>query len=144
MITALGDLWSVKPPDWICITTNGFVKMNGEAVMGRGCARQAAQRYPRLPRHLGADIIALGNHLYSYPQWHLYTFPVKHNWWEKASLQLIAQSVEELREEVEATPGVRNIYIPRPGCGNGQLQWEDVRPLLAKLPDRYVVITNEA
>jgi len=28
------------PCDVICITTNGFVKRNGEAVMGRGCAVQ--------------------------------------------------------------------------------------------------------
>ena len=28
-----------KPKTLVCITTNGFVKNNGEAVMGAGCAK---------------------------------------------------------------------------------------------------------
>ena len=36
-----GDLFT-QEADTICITTNGFVKANGECVMGRGCAKQLA------------------------------------------------------------------------------------------------------
>lgn len=37
----------------------------------------------------------------------------------------------------------RYILLPRPGCGNGSLNWErDVRPVLAPvLDDRFSVIT---
>ena len=42
--------------DVLCITTNGFVKRNGEAVMGRGCAKQAAELWPWLPTTLGRAI----------------------------------------------------------------------------------------
>lgn len=38
---------SVKP-DAIVITVNGFVKRDGLSVMGRGCAKQAADRWPWL------------------------------------------------------------------------------------------------
>ena len=45
----------------ICITTNGFTKSNGEAVMGRGIAKQMADRYPYLPKLLGNAIRDNGN-----------------------------------------------------------------------------------
>ena len=34
-----GDLWDYyrRPMHTICITTNGTIKKNGKAVMGRGC-----------------------------------------------------------------------------------------------------------
>ena len=37
-------------------------------------------------------------------------------------------------------PGA-TIVIPRPGCGNGRLDWPVVRPLLESLPDTVTVIT---
>lgn len=36
----VGNMWAI-PADAYCITTNGFVKKNGEAVMGAGCAKEA-------------------------------------------------------------------------------------------------------
>jgi hypothetical protein len=47
--------------DAICITTNGVVKQNGHAVMGAGVARQAASRWPSIPKTLGAKINFNGN-----------------------------------------------------------------------------------
>jgi hypothetical protein len=42
-----GDVWPLAAevkPDTVAITTNGFVKRNGQAVMGKGCALEAARR----------------------------------------------------------------------------------------------------
>jgi len=137
-----GNLWDyANDPKYIlCITTNGFVKKNGEAVMGRGCALEAAQRYPDFPRALGAVITIDGNK----PSWFYFgpdlggreiiTFPVKHNWWEKADLELIKNSTEWLNKE--ATTYKHNIFVlPKPGCGNGQLSWSEVEPIVSVLPD---------
>jgi len=33
------------------------------------------------------------------------------------------------------------IFLPRPGCGAGELEWKDVKPLLEVLPDKYFVCT---
>ncbi len=44
----------------ICITTNGFVKANGEAVMGRGCARMAQKLWPGIQGVLGKQLAADG------------------------------------------------------------------------------------
>jgi hypothetical protein len=54
-----GDLWQLADfghADAVCITTNGYVRRDGHAVMGRGCALQAAKRWPLLPKVLG-DIL---------------------------------------------------------------------------------------
>jgi hypothetical protein len=74
---------------YLCITTNGFVKSNGEAVMGRGIAKEAANRFSMLPKLLGDTLRTRGNnvHLFTlleynhqldmYLEFLLITFPVK-------------------------------------------------------------------
>jgi len=55
----IADLW--KQNKIVCVTTNGFVKKNYEAVMGRGNALAMAQTVPELPKLLGNFIIKYGN-----------------------------------------------------------------------------------
>lgn len=56
------NLWKyIGKANAICITTNGFTKRNGQAVMGRGCATQALKRYPGLDEKLGYMIQQHGN-----------------------------------------------------------------------------------
>lgn len=65
MKEATGDLWTF-PADWRVITTNGFVKKNGECVMGRGCAKEATLRYPRIAKELGNFITLYGNKVWKW------------------------------------------------------------------------------
>ena len=132
-----GNMWDV-PADAYVITTNGYVRKDGAAVMGRGCALEAKNRWRGLEYQLGSKIISGGNHVYVFPMdvAFLITMPVKHNWWEKADLNLIERSVKELVAEVG---NVVTVVMPRPGCGNGQLHWEQVAPLLAHLDDRFII-----
>ena len=60
MIECKGDMFQADM-DALVITTNGYVKANGEAVMGRGCALTAQQMFPDLPELLGSKIINYGN-----------------------------------------------------------------------------------
>jgi len=140
----IGDIWDYhEKGHWIVITTNGNVKTNGEAVMGKGIALQAKQRYPELPRELGEQIRESGNCLHCDSKRGLLLFPTKHDWWEKSDLKLIETSTMELVDLFDnlisdyPTP----IYLVRPGCSNGQLDWKDVKPLLETyLDDRFVVV----
>lgn len=49
--------------DALVITTNGFVKANGEAVMGRGIAKQIADLMPEIPKKLGGMLHLFGNNV---------------------------------------------------------------------------------
>lgn len=135
----IGDLW-MMPADFRVITTNGYVKNNGEAVMGRGCAREATVLYPGIALALGNSITKYGNHVFLFRKRKLITFPVKHHWHQEADMLLIRQSVAEFKAMIRKLPAVTRYVMVRPGCGNGRLTWEDVKPLLIDLPDTVTIV----
>ena len=55
-----GNMFNIEC-DALCITTNGFVKSNGECVMGRGCAKKIRQYYPNIAFDLGKLVKTEGN-----------------------------------------------------------------------------------
>jgi hypothetical protein len=55
------NIFSIEDADAICITTNGFVKRSGAAVMGAGVAKQAKERWRWIDYTLGETIELLGN-----------------------------------------------------------------------------------
>jgi hypothetical protein len=141
MKEVFGDLWEFD--GIIAITTNGFVKKDRTGVMGRGCARQAAVRFPELPHKLASRISAEGNRVFYFPQYRLITFPVKHNWWEAADLGLIERSARELLKIIKVKKIKEAIYLLRPGCANGRLRWEDVKKFLSPIlkSDQFHIVT---
>lgn len=141
-----GNLWEYEADAYV-ITTNGFVKNNGRAVMGRGCAYEAKQRYPGIDKALGKLITQFGNVTVvigqqGEPGWdrNVLAFPVKHHWRQQADLQLIEESAKRLVILTDIV-GWNKVVVPRPGCGNGGREWEEVKPILEPLlDDRFVVI----
>ena len=155
MIEVRGNLWE-HPANVRVITTNGTVKKNGSAVMGRGCAREAALRYVGLPALLGSMLTEHGNKVHVLrtgafkpstevqPQEALVSFPVKHEWFEEADLDLIKASAEQLVALAGNYDHSTVFVLPRPGCGNGKLSWTNVKPVLESVSgfdDRFHVIT---
>ena len=171
MKEALGDLWTFEDPDAVAITTNGYVRSDGRAVMGRGCAAEATRRYNGIERIMGRAIKNYGNIpalIIPHPaQPILLSFPVKPSevvfdgsnlvphmrdkysagdvvpgWAALADLNLILSSSEKLRVLCNSLRLLR-INIPRAGCGAGGLDWGVVGPLLHKiLDDRFTSITS--
>lgn len=137
MIEVYGNIWH-HPARFKIITTNGTVKHGGRAIMGRGVAEQANRKFKGLDALLGAMIYLKGNHVHQLPNHNLISFPVKHNWWEKADLNLIHQSTKELMLIVENSPD--SYVMPRPGCGNGKLFWGEVKRIVECLPNNVFII----
>jgi hypothetical protein len=94
------------------------------------------------------------------PQYGIIFMPVKHNWWEKADPELIVQSAHEVVALADREQALykranesnghpervewANIWMPRPGCGNGRLRWEDVKPRIEPiLDDRFIAVTYD-
>ena len=66
------------------------------------------------------------------PKW-IVNFPTKRHWRTKTQLEWIELGLQDL-VRVIATKRIQSIAIPALGCGNGGLDWQEVRPLIvAKL-----------
>lgn len=118
-----------------------MVKRDGRCVMGRGVAAQAKEKFSTFPLTLGRKLEQYGNHVYWFPLYNLITFPVKHAWWEQADPELIKRSATELVTVAGILAKQKKFYLVRPGCGNGQLDWREVKPILAPLlDDRFTVV----
>lgn len=89
MIVINQDIWKYAEEnavDFLCIPTNGFTKHGGENVMGAGLAKQAANRFPEIPKLLGSYLQGKGEkgnvpYVVKYPDnrtnYNIITFPVK-------------------------------------------------------------------
>lgn len=141
-----GNLW-LHPADIRVILTNGTINRYGEAVMGIGCALEAKQRHPALPRELGTLIHERGNIVHDLGKWggegaRLVSFPTKHQWCQGADIKLIEQSCQYLVAHAGMFSHTVRYVIPRPGCGAGGLKWDDVKPVLERYFDeRFHVIS---
>ena len=165
-----GDLFKFEA-DACCITTNGFVTSNGNAVMGRGCAKTASDRDPEIKKLLGSFLRKGGNCtrvIKKYPTRTLVAFPVKpetlNYFTHKHEVVSHAQNKYKLGDVVPGFHAVadlaiieksaiqlvslanalnwKKVVLPRPGCGAGELNWSQVKPILEEhLDDRFYVIT---
>src|SRR5712691_6053848 len=134
------DIWQLHEDGaYIVIPTNGSVKRNGECVMGRGLAFQASNRFQNLAQVLGTKIMEAGNVVHAFLEYRLYTFPVKNMWQEDADLGLIERSLQQLVGKARLVNRYP-VALPRVGCGNGRLAWEDVKPVLEKYLDENFVV----
>jgi len=158
-----GDLFSHNEsgPDAICLTTNGFVNVQGALTMGKGCAGEAKARWPGIQMTAGALVRSQGNNVFlltdveegeiflpaqkGWPKlqvpYHILTFPTKHHWKDPSDPALINKSCQQLVRFVEEMK-LNSVVLPRPGCGLGKLSWGDIRPICDKwFDDRFYVIS---
>lgn len=146
------DIWTCyKDGGWVCIPTNGDVNAQGNAIMGRGVAKQAVVYFQGtsnkskmlLQQVLGNRLRQIGNIPFVFYDWEVISFPTKHHWNDKkADIKLIKQSAIRLKDIMDTT-GMTELFLPRVGCGNGKLIWQEVRPVLKKIFDnRFIVVSK--
>ncbi|QOX77652.1 ADP-ribose-binding protein [Trichlorobacter lovleyi] len=134
------DIWSYQGQAIIAITTNGSITRDGRAIMGKGVARQAAERFPELRHQLGRLLQIRGNHVHEI-MLGLVSFPVEETPYSLPELRLIRRSAEELRLLADQC-GWTQVLVPRPGCGGGGMRWQEVKPLLEEFfDDRFIVVS---
>lgn len=126
-----GDLLSQKV-DAIVNTVNCV------GVMGKGIALQFKRRWPANFRIYEAacksgDVVPGRMFIYDaggllQPRF-IVNFPTKRHWRGKSELSYIVEGLKDLVRQIEAL-GIESIAVPPLGCGNGGLDWNEVRPLI--------------
>ena len=127
--------------------------VNTAGVMGRGIALQFKQAYPAMFRAYEAacrsgEVVIGKMHLFDRgglagaPRWIL-NFPTKRHWRAASRIEDVQAGLDDLVATVQRL-GIQSIAIPPLGCGNGGLDWRDVRPRIeaafATLPDVRVLL----
>ena len=141
MILYKGDMWKHTSSVYV-VTTNSYIKQNGELVMGRGAAKEAKERYDRIAFDAGEKISHLSKYGFIYlPQYKVGLFQVKYHWNADAELSLIDYSVYKLTQFADMLCG--DIVMNFPGIGNGRLPREDVISLLEILPDNVIICEKD-
>lgn len=135
MIQMEGDLWDFHNRDYhVVIPTNLETRRNGSAIMGRGVARQAVDKFPGLEAWYGRAIWEHNHTDVKYNAvWRIFCFPVKSHWRDRADLDIIKNSAASLRRSVEAIRvggRIPSVALPLVGCGFGELDPEQVLPIL--------------
>ena len=145
VLEAHGDLWDVHAQgSWIAITTNGVIRTNGHGVMGAGLAKQAADRFPSLPSLLGTHLRRFGNLPRSIPSMRIMTLPTKHHFRTASDLALIQNSLQHI-QLILTRERIDRLYCPHPGCGLGQLSWQQVRAAIVHVVDhRFLFLHSTA
>src|SRR3712207_6404888 len=126
--------------------------VNCVGIMGKGVALLVKQAYPenfaRYQEACAAGEVKPGRMLVVSTgrldnPCYIINFPTKRHWKAKSRLEYIREGLPALIAEVERL-GVRSIAVPALGCGNGGLNWDDVRPLIeaafAAVPNVRVVL----
>ena len=110
--------------------------VNTVGVMGKGIALMFKEAFPanfrayeeackRKEIQVG-HMFVTENLTFEGPRW-LINFPSKKHWRQPSKLEWIVEGLKDLRRVVEEK-GIRSIALPPLGCGNGGLDWSDVRP----------------
>jgi O-acetyl-ADP-ribose deacetylase (regulator of RNase III) len=114
--------------------------VNCVGVMGKGIAREFKEREPTMfvrykeicdRRELAPGRLWLWRGADSW----VLNFPTKMHWRQPSRLEWIEQGLKKFLSTYEDL-GIREISFPRLGCGNGNLEWEDVRPLMEQYLNR--------
>jgi len=124
-----GDLWEQHQQGHvIAVTRGGLVGKGGPCAMPSGTAKQAAQKFPHLPYILGDQIKKFGIHVFDLGN-RIVSFRVENRPFENPDLSIIDRTCKEL-VALTTYKGWQHVVVPRPGCGQGRLQWNDVQPIL--------------
>ncbi len=125
--------------------------VNTVGVMGKGVALEFKKRYPEM---FSKYQKMCANHSFSTGKLYLWKgqdkwvllFPTKQHWRNPSKIEYIEAGLQKFVDHWQRL-GIDSIAFPRLGCGNGNLDWDVVRPVMEKylkpLPIQvYIYIDN--
>ena len=108
--------------------------VNCEGFMGKGIAYQFKMRYPEMNdeyvKKCKSSKLKPGVlHIFLTGSKLIINFPTKNKWREKSKMEYISAGLDEL-VKLMTDRNIKSIAIPPLGCGNGGLNWCDVKTLI--------------
>lgn len=108
--------------------------VNCVGVMGKGIAKEFKERDPKMfaayKNICDQKLLQPGN-LWLWrgsPNWVL-NFPTKRHWRSPSKLEWVEAGLKKFVSTYEGQ-GISEISFPKLGCGNGNLDWDEVRPMM--------------
>jgi len=126
--------------------------VNEVGVMGKGIALMVREAFPESARvyqqacergevRVGRVLVTQNKTLFG-PRWIIH-FPTKKHWRHPSRLEWVREGLADLVRVVREN-GIRSLAMPPLGCGNGGLEWSQVRreieAALASLQDVEVIV----
>ena len=110
--------------------------VNCVGVMGKGLAKAFRERDPAMYEAYKSicerELLEPGKlWLWQGSKSWILNFPTKKHWRNPSRIEWIESGLRKFVAEY-ANHGIKEISFPRLGCGNGNLNWEDVRPLMER------------
>jgi O-acetyl-ADP-ribose deacetylase (regulator of RNase III) len=110
--------------------------VNTVGVMGKGIALMFKEAFPknfkeyeaackRKQLRIGRMFVTETGELMG-PKW-IINFPTKVHWRQRTKIEWITEGLQDLRRVIEENE-IRSVAVPPLGCGNGGLDWQEVRP----------------
>jgi len=112
--------------------------VNTVGIMGKGIALMFKEQFPRnfeaYARACDAGEVSIGKMFVTEnkelfgPRW-IINFPTKTHWRVKTKIEWVEEGLKDLVRVIREKQ-IHSIAIPPLGCGNGGLDWREVRPLI--------------
>lgn len=124
-----GDIFS--SPAQVIVNT-----VNTVGVMGKGIALEFKNRYPNMfesyKRACEKHQLSIGKLMLVYePDHWILLFPTKQNWRYPSKLEYIESGLIKFTQTY-VEKNISSIAFPKLGCGNGELEWKQVKALMEK------------
>ncbi|MGP4064626.1 type II toxin-antitoxin system antitoxin DNA ADP-ribosyl glycohydrolase DarG [Oceanobacillus sp. M65] len=126
--------------------------VNCVGVMGKGIALEFKKRYPEnfqiyKEKCLSKELTIGKSFIYEIPNKektkYIVNFPTKKHWRHPSKIEYIEEGLDDLKSII-IEHNIESIAMPALGCGNGNLDWVTVKPLIEKklepLNDKKIVI----
>ena len=112
--------------------------VNEVRVMGKGIALMFREAFPaNMTAYAAAckdgqvrvgTMFVTENPTAAGPRW-IINFPTKKHWRDPSQLHWVRDGLEDLKRVI-AEKRIKSVALPALGCGNGGLEWNQIRPLI--------------
>jgi hypothetical protein len=139
-----GNMFENSDNHILVVTVNSCIKSDGTLTMGKGAAKQLADKFPGIAaeaaRHIN-HMDLFGFKMIEYAGRYHGLFQTKTDWRQPSTMSLIITATEMLRDNASVRPDGMPLRLNFPGIGCGDLAHRrgEILEIISMLPDNVEV-----